>query len=134
MVEIKRYIGFDKENKQIATCMATDANTLLNPEEVKQAIDNVESVTNTEMDTISAALINLSDDAVDAIIVQGTNMASTIEDTAKALKDVGKVIKGTLEEIYDLAVEAHDKLQSDFNTKAYNAVAATSGVVSVRES
>lgn len=134
MVEIKRYIGFDKENKQIATCMATDANTLLNPEEVKQAIDNVESVTNTEMDTISAALINLSDDAVDAIIVQGTNMASTIEDTAKALKDVGKGIKGTLEELYDLSVEAHDKLQSDFNTKAYNAVAATSGVVSVRES
>ncbi len=121
MVSPKTYRGYNSENKCISQCTAVDANTLINPAEVKKAIENVKTVFAEQMDNVAKALTNVTEDASEAVIVQGTDMTKTIEDTALVLKNLSTEVTSGIDTLYDYAVQAHDKLQESKNNEAYNA-------------
>lgn len=132
MLNPRTYNGYDKDGKLVGSCTAVDANTLINPEEVQAQIDNIVKVVDEQMQVISNALENISEDATDAVIVQGTNMSEIISETSSALDSVSGEVKENVQEAYNLSVQAHDKLQEQLNTDAYNTMSSTANVVSVR--
>ncbi|MBP5679377.1 MAG: hypothetical protein J6X28_06100 [Bacilli bacterium] len=116
----KTYKGLDAEGNVKAQCTAVDANTLINPAEVQAAIDNVKSVFEEQLNNVASSLRDISQDADEAIIVQGTSMEGTIEDTATLLTQVSGQVTQGIDALYDYAVQAHDQLQIIENNKAYN--------------
>lgn len=131
MVTPKTYVGYDHEGKQVCSCTAEDANNYLNQAEVQKAIENVEDVVTEQMKVISHALQDVAVDAESAIIVQGTKMTQTIEDTCIALNSLPEQFVSTISSLYDEAVSAHDKLQQQANSDAETKVRSTVGVESV---
>lgn len=131
MVSPVTYRGFDQEGNCIVQKTGLDANTQINPSEVKAAIENVKNVFAEQMQLIAKSLTNISEDAEDAIIVQGTNMSGTIEDTSTILGQLGTQVTQGIETLYDYAVQAHDTLQETNNARAYNEC-RVNGVVSIQ--
>ena len=131
MVTPNTYVGYDKDGQQICSCPATDANTYINPEEVKAGIENVISVVSEEMTKVSKALQDVAPDADTAVIVQGTKMTETIEQTCDALGSLSGTFGDSISGLYDQAMAVHDKLQNQANQEARSAVSSTSGVVRV---
>ncbi len=131
MVSPKTYRGYDEEGKQVCSCTAVDANGYINPDEVKAAIDNVESVVSEQMNNISKALSNVAPEAEEAVIVQGTKMTETIEEICSSLGSLSGTFADSISSLYTESVRAHDEIQTQANDDAYNAVASSSGVVRV---
>ena len=127
----RTYYGYNDEGKCVARCTATDANTFIDPAEVKAALDNLQNVFSEEMSRISTSIRDVSSDAKEAVIVQGTNMSSTVEKTADAIAVIPSEISGSLDGLYASAVSAHDALQQQCNEEAKAAVSRSSGVVRV---
>lgn len=127
----RTYRGYNNEGTCVAKCSAQDANKWINPAEVQQAINNVEQIFTEQMRTVGNALQNIEYDAEEAIIVQGTNMGKTIEDTVRAINMLpGQAMQG-ISELYEYSVQAHDNLQQQANNYAYNQAASANGVVRV---
>ena len=120
MVSPLTHRGYNKENECIVQKTGVDANTQINPQEVKTAIENVKKTFEEQLGVIANALMDLSKDAGDAVIVQGTNMTKTIEDMASLLKQYASQITNGIDQIYDYSVQAHDIIQQTNNNDAYN--------------
>ena len=121
----KTYKGYDQTGKVIVTKNAADASQEIDPKAVRAGIDNVKEVFTDEMCKLARSLRNISADASEAVIVEGTNMKDTIEETAKILEQIaGQVISG-IESLYDESVTYHDQLQSNLNAQAYNSCRVT---------
>ena len=132
MLESPRtYRGYNSNNEVVITKQAANANGEINPTEVKQAIENVKAVFDEQMNGVARALRNISQDADEAIVIEGTKMNDTIEETAQVLTQIGPQITQGIDTLYDLSVEAHNKIQQNFNNQAYNACRVT-GVVDIR--
>ena len=114
----KTYHGYDKDGKCITTSPAEDANNYLNPEEVKQAITNLENVLKEQFKGITDALRGIEQDANEAVIVQGTKMSGTIEETCTAIDGIPEQIMSGISELYDASVSAHDEIQRTLNDTA----------------
>lgn len=121
LVSPKTYRGYNDNNEVLITKTAVDANTQLNPAEVKKEIENVKAVFDEQMNGIARALKNISEDAGESIVVEGTKMNGTIEDTAQVLSQLGSQVTQGIDTLYDYSVEAHNKLQENNNNAAYNA-------------
>ena len=119
MISPETHRGYNDENKCIVTKVAVDANTQINPEEVKAAIENVKAVFEEQLGNIVTALTGLNVDAQDAIIVQGTDMTKNIEEAASFIEQFAGSI-ADIDQIYEYAVEAHDLLQKSNNNDAFN--------------
>lgn len=132
MLAPKTYTGYDQEGKVVCRCTAIDANEYLNPNEVKAAIDNIESAATDGINKISRALTNVAPDADEAVIVQGTKITGTIEEVCTSIKSLPGTITDSVSSMYTEAISAHDKLQTQANDGAYNQVRNTPNVVSVR--
>ncbi|MBR2785806.1 MAG: hypothetical protein IKD74_07495 [Clostridia bacterium] len=132
MLESPRtYRGYNSNNEVVITKQAANANGDLNPAEVKQAIENVKAVFEEQMNGVARALRNISQDADEAIVVEGTKMNDTIEDTAQVLTQIGPQITQGIDTLYELSVDAHNKIQQNYNNMAYNAC-RVNGVVDIR--
>ena len=132
MLESPRtYRGYNSNNEVVITKQAANANGDLNPVEVKQAIENVKAVFEEQMNGVARALRNISQDADEAIVVEGTKMNDTIEDTAQVLTQIGPQITQGIDTLYELSVDAHNKIQQNYNNMAYNAC-RVNGVVDIR--
>ena len=129
----KTYIGYDSQGNRVGSCTAVDANEYINPSEVQAAIDNVEIVATEQMGLIVSALNSITDDASEAVIVQGTKMTSTIEEVVEALGKIPESITDSISSLYTEAVSVHDQLQTTANDNAYNSMRNTAGVTSVSE-
>ena len=127
----KTYYGFDKDNVQIVSCTANDANEIVNPETVKAAIDAVEQAASSGTQDIIGALNSVAPDADDAVIVQGTKMTGVIEEVCSALETIPGSVLDSVSSYYDEAVKIHDKYQIEYNTQAKNQVSSHEGVVRV---
>ena len=127
----RTYRGYNSDGKCVAKTTAQDANKWINPAEVKKAIEKVESVFTEQMNGVGNSLQNIVDDAEEAVIVQGTDMGKTIEETAKAIKALPKQAMEGIKTLYEYSIQAHDNLQKQANNYAYNQVAGTSGVVRI---
>ena len=129
-VSPKSYRGYDAEGKCVSSATAVDATTYIDPAAVAAAVDKVRSVATDEMDNITTALGKLTEDASDAVIVQGTKMTATFEEVITGIKTIPGQIGDSLEELKTIAQQAHDDLQNQFNENARNAC-WTNGSVSV---
>ena len=117
----KTYHGYDSDDNCITTVTADDATNYINPDEVKQAIDNLEAVLKEQFKGISDALRGIEQDANEAVIVQGTKMSGTIEETCNALDAIPSSVMSQIGDLYNESVQVHDQLQTEFNEKAKNA-------------
>lgn len=116
----KTYKGYDQEGNVIVTSTAQDANQEINPQAVRVAIEHVKEVFADEMYKLAKSLRAISQDASEAIIVQGTKMEGTIEDTAKLLEQIPAQVTNGIDSLYDESVKYHDQLQNNLNAEAYN--------------
>lgn len=129
-VSPKSYRGYDAEGNCVSSATAIDATTYIDPAAVAAAVDKVRTVATDEMDNITTALGKLTQDASDAVIVQGTKMTATFEEVITGIKTIPGQIGDSLEELKTIAQQAHDDLQNQFNENARNAC-WTNGAVSV---
>ena len=127
----KTYVGYDSQGNRVVSCTAANANEYINPAEVQAAIDNVSSVATEQMGLISSALSNLTSDANEAVIVQGTKMTGVIEELCGAIEGVPSSIYDKISGYYDEAMKIHDELQRKANGEAEQAAWGKEGVVSV---
>lgn len=129
-VSPKSYRGYDAEGKCVSSATAQSAKTYIDPAAVAAAVDKVRSVATEEMDNITTALGKLTEDASDAVIVQGTKMTATFEEVITGIKTIPGQIGDSLEELKTIAQQAHDDLQNQLNENARNAC-YTNGAVTV---
>ena len=127
----KSYNGYDKDNNLIATTTAQDANSYLNPDEVKAAIANIKTVCTSKMNEVGSKLDAVVPVAEKALRVQGQTMGPRITKTASEIKNAGKSMVSSIDDLYSQSVQIHDKMQRDFNDSARSAVQSVSGVVRV---
>ena len=104
------FYGYDQKGNCIVTSRALDATTVLNPVEVKAAIENLENVFTEEMKRLASALHDVTQDANEAIIVQGTKMSATIDDTANAIIQIPSQVMESFVELYDYSIKACEAL------------------------
>jgi len=127
----RTYRGYGSNNELIVSKTGADANNQINPAEVKKEIDNVKAVFDEQMKGIAKSLRDISQDSAEAIIVEGTKMDGTIEETAQVLSQLGAQVTQGIDELHTYAIKAHDALQDNNNAEAYNACARTNGVARV---
>jgi len=120
MVYPNTYRGWDQEGKCINTVTAVDANTQINPAEVKAAIDNIKKVVAEQIKAITDALTNISSDQKNAIRIKGVNLEGVIEKVADQITPLGPQMTQGIDDLYDRALEVHDILQQNNNTEAHN--------------
>ena len=120
-VSPRSYHGYDNEGKCVSSATANDATDYINPAEIAKAVDNVKNVATEEMENIATAMGKLTEDANDAVIVQGTKMTSTFEEVITGIKSIPGQIGDSLSELKTLAQQEHDELQNEFNEAAKNA-------------
>lgn len=125
------YRGYSSDGNLVTTVTAVNADTYINPSEVKSAIDNLESVAEEQMNNICNALNNVAPDADEAVIIQGTKMTDTIEEICTTLKSLPSTLSDSLTEIYTQSVSVHDSKQEDENSIAYTKAASTENVAKV---
>ena len=118
MVSPATYTGFDKDNNQIGSQTAQDANSYIDPAKVQAAIDKVNKTVQEQMKNISSALKGIVNDANDAVVVQGTKMGPTIETLCGTIDSIPGSISGNIGQMYQAAVNAHDKIQTELNEQA----------------
>ena len=129
-VSPKSYTGYDAEGKCVSSATAQSAKTYIDPEAVAAAVDKVRTVATEEMDNITTSLGKLTEDANDAVIVQGTKMTATFEEVITGIKTIPGQIGDSLEELKTIAQQSHDELQNQLNENAKNAC-YTNGAVTV---
>jgi len=122
------YTGYDSEGKAVATCTAVDANTLLDPQEVKTAIDAVVKAFNETLTNSMNGLRDLTADTDEAIVVKGTKLTDTVNQTADEIGKIPEQVESSFEELYQASIEAHDYIQTEINKQAHDAVQARSDV------
>ena len=133
MIAPKTYRGYNEDGEQIASATAEDANNYLNPDEVKAAVEQVKEAIKDGISSITKALNNLTTDAEEALIVQGTSMAGPIEEVCTGIKGLPDDIGESMDGIYTQSVKVHDDFQKELNSAAKKSVQSVSGVVKVRE-
>ncbi len=127
----RTFTGYGQDGSKLISRTGRDANQDINPQEVQSAIENVKTVFAQEMSSLANSLMNISSDAEDSVVVQGTNMGATIEETATLITQVPDSVMAGIDSLYEYAVQAHDSLQSNYNNAAYNECVNTNGVVSI---
>ena len=127
----RTYRGYDSEGTCVVKCTAQDANQWINPEEVQRAIENVEQVFTEQMREVGTALQNIIYDAEESVIVQGTNMGETIEETARAINTLPSQAMEGISTLYEYSMQAHDNLHKQENIYAYKKAVSANGVVRV---
>ena len=116
----KSYRGYDSEGKCVSSATAKSATEFIDPKAVADAVEKVKTVATDEMESIATALGKLTDDANDAVIVQGTKMTATFEDVISGIKTIPGQIGDSIEDLKTLAQQAHDEIQTQLNDAAKN--------------
>lgn len=127
----KTYTGYDKDNQFVTKKTAEDADNYINMSDVEAKISDINDEITEGIKSISTKLSKYSTDTDDALLVQGANMKKPIEDLIEGIKTLPSTVEGDLSEIKTAIAKAHDDMQEDLNSEAYNAVKNTSGVTSV---
>ena len=131
MVTPRSFYGYDQKGNCIASCNAYDVTSVLDPNEIKAAIENLINVFQEEMVNLANALRETTADSNEAIVVEGTKMTGLIEDTADSILQIPSQVIDSFTELYNIAVQRHDTLQNEVNEEAYNLVRGHSGVVRI---
>ncbi len=130
------YKGYDKDGKYVVEATADDVTTkYINPNDIKQAVDNLETTCNEQFKKISDKLNEISSEFTTALVVQGTSMQGVIQDAATEVNtELTPVVMSNFDGFYEEAVKVHNETQEQLNQNTKTAVANYNNVVTVRES
>ena len=132
MIAPKTYVGYDQTGNRVATCTAANANDVISPADVQNALNNIRNVLDEHMKNICNSLTNVAPEAGAALVVEGTKMTEPIQELANELSKITESIMNNINGIYDESLTVHDKIQTQFSEDACNTVKRCEGVVSVR--
>lgn len=125
-VAIETWAGFDEEGKEIKRFKAADANNDINPEEVAAAIEKVKAACDEQMSGMSDKLNGLTDNALQALKVEGMTLQEFITAIGDVINGFGSEIAQILEPLVEKAQEEHDRLQTQYNSDAESSAASGS--------
>lgn len=130
LTENETWSAYDKDGKYINSYVAVDVTTeYLNPDEVKEAIENLESVCNEQFGIVSDKLNTIAPDVGSAINVGDTNMQKTIEEVATQINTdfTPAIMDGGITGLYDEAVRVHNTTQEQCNSDAKSSAQKLAG-------
>ncbi len=125
-VAIETWAGYDEEGKEIKRYRAADANADINPEEIAAAIENVKAACDEEMEGMTDKLNGLTDNALQALKVEGMTLSDFITTIGDVIDSFGSEIAGVLEPLVSQAETEHDRLQTKYNSDAESSAASGS--------
>ena len=117
-VSIETWAGYDQDGNEINRYTATDANTDINPAEVKAAIEKVKTSCDDEMKKITYKLNGLTDNALKAMRVENMTLSDFIVAISDVINNFGSEIAKILEPLINEAEKEHDRLQTIYNQEA----------------
>jgi predicted lipoprotein len=119
----------------ITSKTAQDANTYVNPAEVKAAVDKLRTTVKTNVDNIKSKLQNVAVSANGEMLqVEDHTMEPIINEAANSLGQIGPGLESTFNDIVTFAETEHDKKQIEYNQAAEAEVRGTAGVTRVEQS
>lgn len=119
----------------IVSKTAQDANTYVNPADVKNAVEQLRTTIKTSVDNIQSKLQNVAVDANGKMLkVEDSTMEPIINEAANSLGQIMPGLASTLDDIVSFAESEHDKKQIEYNQEAEAAVRGTAGVTRVEQS
>ena len=126
------YKGYNDENVPLCVYPAEDANSQINPSEIKKAIESARSI----IESSTASLINniskLESDYSAAVQMEGVTEFDSVKDLKESINNASK-ITDSFEELASAAQKKHDELQVKYNTEAHSSAAEYDGVTQVQE-
>lgn len=125
------YYGTNEQGETI-TVRAQDANDYINPQNVLNAINNIDSIVTEELKKITDALQPLGAEIDTAIVVKDKKMEQTVDDICIAIMDSAKYFDA-ISGLYNDAVEAHNNLQQQLNNEAQACASRVSESANVKE-
>ncbi len=114
---------YDEEGNEIKRYRAADANEDINPDEIKAAIEKVQKNCDDEMDGMTDSLNGLTDNALQALKVEGMTLSNFITSIGDVIDNFGSEIAGILKPLIDQAIAEHNSLQDQYNLAAKNSAA-----------
>lgn len=145
----KTYVGYGDETdpttgnvisagtKEIVRGTATDANTYVDPEEVKSACEELKEAMNGSGGGITKVKNQLKNVSVDAdgnmLQIEDATMQPLISATADSLGQASSSVEDLITDIIDYAQKEHDNKQIEYNENKKNEISGTYGVTSVVE-
>ena len=125
-VAIETWAGYDEEGKEIKRYRAADANADINPEEIAAAIEKVKTACDEQMAGMSDKLTGLTDNALQAMKVEGMTLQDFITSISSVIDSFGSEIANILEPLVQQAEVEHDRLQTQYNSEAESSAASGS--------
>ena len=125
-VTVETWAGYDEEGKEIKRFRAADANADINPEEIAKAIEDVKTACDEQMAGMSEKLNGLTDNALQAMRVEGMTLSEFITAIGDVIDSFGSEIATILEPLVQQAEVEHDRLQTQYNSEAESSAASGS--------
>lgn len=117
---IKVYV-YDKDNNLIATVSSDVAKNYLDPNEVQENVENLETVIADGLTTINNAISSeAAYDAENALVVEDTNTRELFDEITNTLTDgtITTSLNKSIDEMYNISVTKHNEIQEKFNQDA----------------
>lgn len=127
----KTYTAYDDKGDEIQSITAKDATEDINPDEIRQNAENVETIAQEQSKRIHTAIEDLRDEINDAIVVEGIKIDSLIDKAEDGIEKID-VESLNIDTLYALAVKKHDELQVKYNEAAESSAWSVAGVKSVK--
>lgn len=127
---------YDKDNKKLATVSSDIAKNYLDPNEVKENVDNLETVIADGLSTISTAIASEAlPEAETALVVEDTKTDELFDEVTNALTDgtITTSLNEGIDEIYNISVTKHNEIQEKFNDDARTEANNYEGKATTRE-
>ena len=132
--EAKKYIGYDKDKKEVCYCQANSASEVLNYDDAVQKVEDIKTDMSNILKSVSQELDSIISDANKALIVDGTSTAASISSLIELIEGNEGLIKNFekfSEEFLDGVLEQYNIIQKEMNKNAYNKVNEVNDVVDV---
>ncbi len=119
----------------ITSKTAQDANSYVNPADVKNAVDQLKNTIKNGVDNIQSKLQSVAVDANGKMLkVEDSTMEPIIDEAASSLGQIMPGLTSTFDDVVAFAETEHDKKQIEYNQEAEAAVRGTAGVTRVVQS
>ena len=129
MIQPETYYGYDEQGNQICSSTAVDATKYINPENIREAIQNINTVTEEETGKIVKALNDIIPELEKALVVDGEIiLKKTLEDIVAYVQNIPSSLEKQISEINTLANKKHTELQEQANEAAKEAIENQAGV------
>ena len=128
LVQRIRCTVYDKDNNYLGYVDAPNAKLDIDPNTVREKIDNLLEVIDEQLGIISKAVTNEAQpDAANSLVVVDTDTQSLFDQVEEILTDgsIKETLSGSLEDAYSTAVQRFNEIQEGYNEAAREAAKQT---------